>query len=189
MSRSRRRVLGVSRSRRGQGDKGRLWQRDTQGECPRCPQCVSPALGTLQGPAAAPRECPGRAGRNRSGWGGSEPRAPQIPIRKKKKKSLNSTPGSPGWGIIGIPKATLILLECRGGSSPSAVYIRAASGSQKPGAFPTWKNGAGVALGEEHSPKVSSAFVLLQLAGREGNGESLKSPPLPVSFPGFRNVK
>lgn len=59
--------------------------------------------------------------------GGVRNRGPPKFPSGKKKKSLNSTRGSPGWGIIGIPKATLILLECRGGSSPSAVYIRAAS--------------------------------------------------------------
>lgn len=98
-----------------------------QGACPQCPP-VSPVVGTRQGPAAAPCECAGRAGRSGSGGAGAAaPRNSQRGKKERKKKIPQLHSRLAGTGNIGIPKATLILLECRGGISPSGVYIRAAS--------------------------------------------------------------
>lgn len=156
-----------------------------QGACPQCPP-VSPVVGTRQGPAAAPCECAGRAGR--SGSGGAGAAAPRNSQQGKKRKKKNpSTPLAARWdGEHRNSKGDLDFIGMSRGDQPLRCLYKS---RECTGAFPTWKNGAGVALGKAHSRKVPSAFVLLQLAGKEGNSESLQSPPFPVSFPGFRNVK
>lgn len=196
------------RSQPGEGDERDWWQRDTQGARPPCPLFFRDMQGAcppcplfLRDTQGACLPCPpffrdtprSRSGTARvAGTGSTEPlggrgaAAPPIfPAGKKNPETpLVARWGGKQWNS----KGDLVCMGCRGGSAPPCLY----KSRRCTGAFPTWKNGSWSCFGKGtclHSRKVPSAFVLLQVAGKDGNSESSKSTPFPVSFTRFMNVK
>lgn len=181
------------RSQPGEGDERDWWQRDTQGARPPCPLFLRDTQGARLPCPPFFRDTPrSRSGTARvAGTGSTEPLvgrgAAAPPIFPAGKKSRNSTRGSLGWEAVEFQRRPCVY-GVPGGSAPPCLY----KSRRCTGAFPTWKNGSWSCFGKGtclHSRKVPSAFVLLQVAGKDGNSESSKSTPFPVSFTSFMNVK